>query len=274
MKKNKSHINIFIAYAREDNEYLEDMRIEMKQIRDKAINVWYDGLILPGEKWNKAIKKKLHNSDIVVLLISRYSLASEYFYNIEMTEALERHDKEDTIVVPIILTPCSWQNTPLSALQLLPSNATPISKWEHGKEDAWYEIGRGIEKTITNVQLRLEEKKRLDKAEKKRKEEEKRHQENTVTISKVEFSKLTKIAEEFNKVSLTKEEINEASELLKKTKPAEVFNEGSLGEEEINEVSERDKRSKNIITIPKIIPYLLFYSFSVFLTLLITISPI
>ncbi|MBD2097678.1 hypothetical protein H6F90_21500 [Trichocoleus sp. FACHB-591] len=43
-----------------------------------------------------------------------------YCYEIEMQWALERHDKGEARVIPILLRPCDWKGAPLGKLQALP----------------------------------------------------------------------------------------------------------------------------------------------------------
>ena len=68
MKNNQPHINIFIAYSSRDNEkydYLEEIRIELQNIKledkYKNVQIWYDGEIPAGGKWNEEIIKKITN---------------------------------------------------------------------------------------------------------------------------------------------------------------------------------------------------------------------
>ena len=121
---------IFIAYSREDDSYLTELRTHLSPIeRTSNIKIWYDGKIEPGVVWESAIKKNLHEADIILLLLSASSLASDYFYEREVKDAIERHEQSTTKVIPIILRPCSWRATPLSRLQALPKDGKPISLW-------------------------------------------------------------------------------------------------------------------------------------------------
>jgi tetratricopeptide (TPR) repeat protein len=71
------------------------------------------------------------------------TLASEYCYGIEMQRALERHKAGEAIVLPIILRPAYWQSIPFSHLQVLPTDAKPITTWVD-RDEAFFDIARGI----------------------------------------------------------------------------------------------------------------------------------
>jgi hypothetical protein len=124
-------IKIFIAYARKDHSFLEELKKQfVPLVKAELIQVWYDGVIKPGENWDHSIKKELSEADIILLLVSPDSIASEYFYTNEMLEAIERHETGNVSVIPVILRPCQWEITPLAKLQALPKDGTPINLWQ------------------------------------------------------------------------------------------------------------------------------------------------
>lgn len=106
-------IKIFIAYSNLDIDYLKELKTFLSPlIRNKTISTWYDGEIVPGEYGENAIKEALHSAEIFLLLVSANSLASDYFYDKEVRNALESHNKGESIAIPIILKPCGWKETP------------------------------------------------------------------------------------------------------------------------------------------------------------------
>ncbi|MGB1206446.1 MAG: TIR domain-containing protein [Chitinophagales bacterium] len=144
----KNEINIFIAYSREDTAYIHKLRKYLHPLqRNRAIKIWYDGEIIAGTVWEEEIKKHLHAADIILLLVSSNSLYSEYFYDKEVKEALERHEAAKTTVIPVILAACLWEETPLRDLQVLPKDGFPIDNWSK-EADAYVNIVRGISKRI------------------------------------------------------------------------------------------------------------------------------
>lgn len=151
-------IKIFIAYSRQDKKYLEGLNTHLIPLcrSNKNINIWDDGEIMPGTKWEEEIKNRLNNADIILLLVSAYSLASDYFYNEEMKDALERHQENEASVIPIILSDCGWGFTQLKDLQVLPTDGKPLNKWQH-EEEAYNNLIIGISKSIGAVEKRREQ---------------------------------------------------------------------------------------------------------------------
>ncbi|MEM7794112.1 MAG: TIR domain-containing protein [Cyanobacteria bacterium P01_C01_bin.118] len=87
----------------------------------------------------------LKRADIILLLISADFIASDYCYEIELQQAMERHQAGEARVIPIILRPADWQNTPFSELQAFPTNAKPITSWSD-RDEAWLNVEMLLEK--------------------------------------------------------------------------------------------------------------------------------
>lgn len=139
---------IFIAYSREDEEHLDSLRKHFLPAQRKGkVEVWYDGAIAAGAVWEEAIKENLHKADIILLLVSIDSLASDQFYGNEMKTALERQRDGLTRVIPIILRPCNWEETELADLQALPKNGKPVTQWDD-EEEAYLDIAMNVLKTV------------------------------------------------------------------------------------------------------------------------------
>ena len=167
---NPNHINVFIAYARLDIEYLHKLRTYLRPLdRNRTIKIWYDGEIVPGTPWEQEIKKHLHGADIILLLVSAYSLASDYFYDQEVKDALERHRKNEAIVVPVILSDCAWEFSEFSELQALPQDGKPISNWLN-ESSAYTSVVRGLHQSVKEIQSRKNEKRKASQVVEKQPE--------------------------------------------------------------------------------------------------------
>ena len=154
MFDDKIPVSVFTSYAHKDEELREELDIHLAMIkRQPAVEVWNDREIIAGEEWDDAIKKELETADIILLLVSPRFLASRYIYDVEIKTALERHEKRDAIVVPIILKPCDWTETEFAKLQALPRNATPVNKWDD-MDEAFYNVVTGLKQVIVAAQKR------------------------------------------------------------------------------------------------------------------------
>ena len=106
--------------------------------------------MLSGEEWEQAIDTHPNSAHLILLLISSDFMASDYCYGVEMKRALERHQAGICRVVPILLRPTFWEDAPFSSLQLLPSDARPITRWPD-RDEAFQDITTEINRTIKDL---------------------------------------------------------------------------------------------------------------------------
>ncbi len=119
-------LKIFITYAHKNSEAKDELITSLAVLKQNGlIDVWHDNEILPGDKWRDEIFNNLADSDILLYLTCRYSLASENC-NKELTAALNPNIR----VIPIILEHCDWLNHQLSDFQALPDKGKPINEWQ------------------------------------------------------------------------------------------------------------------------------------------------
>jgi hypothetical protein len=87
---------------------------------------------------------------IILLLISIDFINSEYCYDTEMERAMERHQKGEARVIPIILRSCLWQYAPFAKLQALPKDAKAVQSWSD-RDEALTDIVDGIGKVAEEL---------------------------------------------------------------------------------------------------------------------------
>ncbi len=161
-----SAIEIFCCYARRDQPLLNKLKAHLMPLQHQGlITIWADIDIDAGIEWEKEIKKHLDTAQIILLLISPDFMNSAYCYSIEMKRALERHDRGEARVIPIILRPVYWQGAPFGRLKVLPTDAKPIisSRW-YSPDEALLNITEGIHKIVCSLTTNSHLSKAQDKA--------------------------------------------------------------------------------------------------------------
>lgn len=144
-------LEIFFCYAHEDKPFRDELDRHLKALKDLGlIRSWYDGEIVPGDDWEEVIKDHLNKAQIVLLLISVSFLNSDYIYRIELKRALERHKAGMACVIPVLLRPVYWEGTPISRLQMLPTDAKPITLWPD-RDAAFEDVVRGIHRAVNEM---------------------------------------------------------------------------------------------------------------------------
>ena len=142
-------VRIFYSYAHEDAELRDQLLHHLSGLEDLVEN-WCDTELLPGAEWDGTIKDAVRQADIILLLISADFLASKYIKSVELACALERADRKETVVIPILLRPVDWGNAPFSRFQALPTGARPVVKW-HSHDEAFSDIAAGIRRVVEQL---------------------------------------------------------------------------------------------------------------------------
>ena len=62
-----------------------------------------------------------------------------------MRISLERHKKGSAHVIPIIVSPVEWKETPIGTIQALPDGEKPITLWRN-RDSAFCSVVRGVKK--------------------------------------------------------------------------------------------------------------------------------
>jgi HEAT repeat protein len=146
-------IEVFCCYARKDQSLLLELKAHLMPLQRKGLTtLWADTDINAGAEWEKEIHLHLNAAHIILLLVSPDFMASEYCYSIEMQQALERHEKGEAKVIPIILRPVHWQSTRLGTLKALPTDAKPItdSLWD-SRDQAFLDVVEGIRSIVESL---------------------------------------------------------------------------------------------------------------------------
>jgi hypothetical protein len=137
---------IFISYAHADEPEKPDegevkwlsfvRRFLQPAVKDGIFDLWVDRHMMGGADWDPEIEQKLYACDIFILLVSTYSMASDYIVDKEIAIIRERQAKGDDVhFFPLLLTP-----TPKAGLQkikdknLRPRDAKPFSSYAPGHD--------------------------------------------------------------------------------------------------------------------------------------------
>src|SRR5579862_2587731 len=152
----KQEIRLFYCYADQDEALRKGLEVQLSGLTHQYnISNWYDREITAGKVEEEAVDALLGQADIVLLLISPDFLASDYCYNKQMQHALLRHQAGLCCVIPILLRPVFWENSPFSNIQILPTGAQPVTLWSD-RDSAYLDIVKGISGFIKTLLLARE----------------------------------------------------------------------------------------------------------------------
>ena len=73
--------------------------------RQGIIREWYDRDLVPGEPWENKIYGQLESADLILLLVSRDLINSDFIWSQELRRAMDRHAAGGARVIPIVIRP-------------------------------------------------------------------------------------------------------------------------------------------------------------------------
>lgn len=143
-----SGYNFFISYSHKDEEFKEELMSHFKgMIGNGTIKAWEGRAILPGQDWDLEIKKKLEEATVILFLVSSAFMDSDYIKDVEIKHAIERYERKEVKIVPVILRPCDFDSLPLNKHLAVPTGRKPISRWDD-RDEAYLDVVTNIKRML------------------------------------------------------------------------------------------------------------------------------
>ncbi|MDA1015201.1 MAG: toll/interleukin-1 receptor domain-containing protein [Planctomycetota bacterium] len=141
-------LRVFVSYSRRDSGFFDELVVHLSILqRQGIIDVWHEGRIRAGQSWKSEVAEQIELADVIILLVSADFLASDFCWDFELTRILERQDRGEVEVLPVLVRVCAWSHTPLKALPMLPNDAVPIADRE-SPDEAWVELARTVKSLV------------------------------------------------------------------------------------------------------------------------------
>lgn len=121
---------VFYSYSHKDEAMRDELDTHLKALkREGFISTWHDRRLQPGNDWDHVINENLENAEVILFLVSPNFLNSDYCRDTEVRRAMNRYERREALVIPIILKPCVWTTESFAKLQALPKNCRPLVEW-------------------------------------------------------------------------------------------------------------------------------------------------
>ena len=155
-KPGTNALSLFICYARADERIVRQLIPSLKVLARRGyIAPWRDTDLVAGEDWDETIKEKLSKSQVILFMVSTNFLASDYITENEVPLAMSLRDEKKAVVVPVLLSPCSWREEDFEKLETLPRKDAPVSSFRSHR-DAWFLVEEGLKKVVDKARGYLE----------------------------------------------------------------------------------------------------------------------
>ncbi len=145
-------LNVFYCYAdaHEDLQILNELNKQLNVLKSRGwIQSWHEGEILPGMERDREVERQLYAADIILLFVSADFLASDRCHR-QMQLALSRYENRQAIVIPLLIRPTDWKNSPLGKLRILPKNERPVTQWDN-RDEALFTIANEIQTVVKTL---------------------------------------------------------------------------------------------------------------------------
>lgn len=146
----KSVISIYLSYTPEDALLVHALEKHLFALKHANNIELRDGkFVHAGQNAGRERYKQLAFADVILLCISANFLSNE-ICEAEMEYAIERHRENKTLVLPIILRPVYWMDSPIKDLLALPEGGMPVTSWPD-LDEAFVRIVGSIRTAISNL---------------------------------------------------------------------------------------------------------------------------
>lgn len=147
-------LTVVFSYSHKDEALRDELDAHLSVLRRlNIVETWHDRKLVPGQGWGPRIKEMIYAADVILLLLSADFFNSDYCYDEEMRIALERHERGDAVLVPVLARPCQWKQTEIAEIHGLPKDMRAVSLWED-RDLAWNDVAEGITKIARRAHVR------------------------------------------------------------------------------------------------------------------------
>ncbi len=144
-------VSVFVSYAHADEKLRKELGKHLSILeRQGLVSTWHDRMITAGTEWAGTIDTRLEEAAVILLLVSSDFVDSRYCYDIEMKRALERHERREALVIPVILRPVVLKGTPFAKIQALPKDARPATEWP-SLDSAFVDVTEGLRDVVQGL---------------------------------------------------------------------------------------------------------------------------
>jgi len=131
---------VFISYSHKDEAWKNRLVTHLGVLEQQGLlEIWEDRQIEGGDDWLPEIEKAIESAQVAILMISANFLTSKFILRKEVPELLNRREKENLRIIPLIVKPCVWKKLEwLNSMQVRPKDAKAVSSFRGHKLDNVY----------------------------------------------------------------------------------------------------------------------------------------
>lgn len=166
-QKDLKAVKIFLLshLSNDANYQRKRLLVHLEPLRRRLDVLFYDSSeIAPGKIYASEIERHLQTANIILFLISPDFIAHYHRDGQEVDHAIKRYDEENIRIIPILLVPAAWKETPLA--KFIPKEGQSVSQLPD-QEFACLHIAQEIGKVVDEVIDEVRKKKAADEINKR-----------------------------------------------------------------------------------------------------------
>lgn len=145
---------LVFSYSHADEALRNELEKHLSPLKRMGkITTWHDRRIVPGQEFEHQIDHYFSQADIILLLISSDFIASDYCYQVEMTNALERHNRGEAVVIPVILRECAWHQLPFGSILAATIDGKAITRFA-SHDEGYVQVVDAVSRAIANLEAK------------------------------------------------------------------------------------------------------------------------
>ncbi len=138
---------VFISYSHKDTKFLEELLAHLKPLeRVGRISAWSDKQIEPGTKWFQEIKTALAASTVVLMLVTKDFLASDFIHEHELGPVLKDAEAGGVQILWVLVRACAYKETALQHYQAAIPPDKPLAEMKAERDRAWVRVCEAIKR--------------------------------------------------------------------------------------------------------------------------------
>ncbi|NWA61141.1 toll/interleukin-1 receptor domain-containing protein [Pantoea sp. B9002] len=146
--------SLVFSYSHVDEALRNELEKHLSPLKRMGkITTWHDRRINPGLEFESQIDHYFSEADIILLLISSDFIASDYCYQVEMTNAMERHKRAEAVVIPVILRECAWHQLPFGSIMAATIDGKPITKFA-SHDEGYVQVFDAVSRAIASMEAK------------------------------------------------------------------------------------------------------------------------
>lgn len=129
---------VVISYSHDDEDWKEFVARHLNVAAMQGrLRLWEDRQIGAGDDWERDIESEFGQAAVAILLVSSFSLTSDFILRREVAMMLRRRETEGLKVIPIVVGDCAWKAVGwLQKMNLRPKDGKALESFSEAERNS------------------------------------------------------------------------------------------------------------------------------------------